>query len=68
MMKSNHKPHRNMMVPHALFRKAGKHGKNNKQERVAERSKADFEDWSKRTAELLEIFNDESRSAVSGSF
>jgi hypothetical protein len=32
------KPHRNMMVAHALFRKAGKHSKNNKQERAAARS------------------------------
>ena len=40
-MKANKpkKPHRNLMVAHALFRKAGKHGKNNKQERALARSR-----------------------------
>lgn len=38
-MKAKQKPpHRNMMVAHVLFRKAGKHGKTNKQERANARS------------------------------
>jgi hypothetical protein len=42
--KQDKKPHRNMMVAHMLFRKAGKHGKNNKQNRAAARSHGkDFE-------------------------